>query len=69
MKCSTCKRTFFDKTEMGSHVCKHYACDVCGEKFLRARNVEIHKKVKMQLAKPCFFVKMNLKERKNKLLK
>eukprot|EP00088_Acartia_fossae_P058830 TRINITY_DN6928_c0_g1_i4.p1 TRINITY_DN6928_c0_g1~~TRINITY_DN6928_c0_g1_i4.p1 ORF type:complete len:177 (-),score=26.75 TRINITY_DN6928_c0_g1_i4:161-691(-) len=29
---------------MGSHVCKHNVCDICGEKFQRARNLEIHKK-------------------------
>ena len=45
LKCSTCKRSFYDKQELGSHVCKHYGCEICGQKFLRARNVEIHKKV------------------------
>ena len=37
MKCETCMRTFFDEEEMGSHVCKHHACDICGVKFLRVR--------------------------------
>ena len=45
LKCETCKRTFFDKTEMGSHVCKHHSCDVCGAKFLRARNLDYHRRI------------------------
>eukprot|EP00088_Acartia_fossae_P026817 TRINITY_DN2758_c0_g1_i4.p1 TRINITY_DN2758_c0_g1~~TRINITY_DN2758_c0_g1_i4.p1 ORF type:complete len:805 (-),score=130.43 TRINITY_DN2758_c0_g1_i4:119-2533(-) len=45
LKCLTCKRTFFDKKEMGSHVCKHHGCDICGEKFLRARNLEFHRRM------------------------
>ena len=45
LKCDVCRRTFFDKKEMGSHVCKHHACDICGAKFLRARNLEFHKRM------------------------
>ena len=44
-KCETCKRTFYNKKAIGSHVCKHNVCDICGEKFQRARNLEMHKKM------------------------
>ena len=47
LRCPTCKRTFYNKHEMGTHICKHYSCDICGEKFLRARNLGFHKRMHM----------------------
>ena len=54
LKCETCNRTFFDKKEMGSHVCKHHQCDLCDVKFLRARNLRLHKRAHQgEVVYPC----------------
>jgi KRAB domain-containing zinc finger protein len=54
LKCDTCNRTFFDKKEMGSHVCKHHSCEICGIKFLRARNLRLHARMHSgEVVYPC----------------
>ena len=29
---------------MGSHICKHFSCDLCDKKFVRIRNLQYHKR-------------------------
>ena len=54
LKCDTCKRSFFDKKEMGAHVCKHHSCDICDMKYLRARNLRLHKRMHLgEVLYPC----------------
>ncbi len=39
---------------MGSHVCKHHQCDLCDVKFLRARNLRLHKRAHQgEVVYPC----------------
>jgi len=45
IQCDTCKRNFFDVVEYGSHVCKHFACDLCDMKFVVERNLKKHKRI------------------------
>ena len=45
IQCETCKRNFFDVVEYGSHVCKHFTCDMCDMSFVVERNLKKHKRV------------------------
>ena len=43
--CKTCFRTFTNKDSLLDHVCKHYTCNICEAKFLRERNLKLHKRI------------------------
>ena len=43
-KCSSNIRAFTSEEELGSHVCKHYSCDICDKRFVQGRNLELHKR-------------------------
>ena len=36
-------RSFHNALQMKGHVCKHHACDMCDEKFLKYKNLKCHK--------------------------
>ena len=42
LRCETCGCSFYDEKDMGQHVCKHFACQICDMKFLRAKNHKLH---------------------------
>ena len=44
LKCSTCKRGFPNEEELSSHICKHFACDICEQKFILHKNLTLHKR-------------------------
>ena len=44
VKCATCKRGFESEEKLGSHICKHFTCEICGEKYLYIRNYKFHKR-------------------------
>ena len=44
IKCDTCKRGFANVQEYGHHICKHYGCELCEERFMIKRNLDVHKK-------------------------
>ena len=44
LKCTTCKRGFPNDEELNSHVCKHFKCDLCDQKFIQHRNLAMHKR-------------------------
>ena len=44
LKCGTCKRGFTGEDELNSHVCKHFTCDICDEKFILFKNLNLHKR-------------------------
>ena len=57
---------------MSAHVCKHHACEICGQKFLRVRNMEFHKRMhygelifSCELCESSFLTKKRLNEHVN----
>lgn len=42
--CDTCKRAFVDAEDYGHHICKHYGCDQCPERFMIKKNLDKHKR-------------------------
>ena len=44
-QCSTCSRSFYTEDKRASHVCKHYSCETCNMKFVKERNLKLHKRI------------------------
>jgi len=44
LQCVVCHRNFPSEDKMAIHICKHYSCDKCDQKFFKNKTLQAHKR-------------------------